>query len=184
MPENIDKNHPQRKSPRLQGYDYTQAGAYFVTVCTHQRANLFGNITADGVMHLSDEGQIARSCWDAIPQHFPTIELDAFVVMPNHVHGILVFGIPSGGHGGAVSLRPTDNGEAFGKPVKNSLSTVIRSYKSIVTRTIRQMLDIEIVVWQGRFYDHIIRSEASLNHIRQYIESNPAQWHKDQLYQA
>jgi putative transposase len=178
----MDKYYPQRKSPRLQGYDYAQAGAYFVTLCTHQRTNLFGEITSDGVMLLSEEGQIAQSCWDAIPQHFPGIELDAFVVMPNHVHGILVFDIPKSGHGSAVSLPPKHHEEGFSKPIQGSLSTIIRSYKSIVTRTIRQTQDTEMIVWQGRFYDHVIRNESSLNHIRQYILTNPARWHEDQLY--
>ncbi|MBK9124089.1 MAG: hypothetical protein IPM16_13370 [Chloroflexi bacterium] len=78
-----------RRSIRLQGYDYTQSGAYFVTICTRDRTCLFGEI-ADGTMTLNPVGEVVQACWDAIPTHFPTVELDAFVVMPNHVHGILV----------------------------------------------------------------------------------------------
>ena len=79
----------QRRSPRLQGYDYSQSGAYFVTICCHQRAQLFGHIT-DGTMHLSPAGQIALERWFAIPEHHAHVDLDAFVVMPNHIHGIVI----------------------------------------------------------------------------------------------
>lgn len=167
----------QRKSPRLKGYDYTQSGVYFVTICTHERQLLFGHIhQEEALMVLSAMGEIAQHHWITIPDHFPTVELDAFVVMPNHVHGLLVFS----GHSDAVSLP--DKTEAFGKPVAASLSTMIRSYKSIVTRKIREMTDTEIVVWQGRFHDHIVRNEKSLNYIRQYVMTNPAQWREDTFY--
>jgi putative transposase len=81
---------PQRKSPRLQGYDYSQNGAYFVTICTHERQSLFGDVV-DDVMQLSKLGLLAETYWHSISEHYPTVELDAFIVMPNHVHGILVF---------------------------------------------------------------------------------------------
>ncbi len=171
---------PQRRSPRLKDYDYTQSGAYFVTLCTHQRHHHFGHITHDGMMVLSSEGQIAYDYWLTIPDHFPTVELDAFVVMPNHVHGILVLADRHGGVGGhssAVSLR-----EAFARPVHGSLSTIMRSYKSIVTRTIHATTGGNDIIWQGRFHDHIIRNEVDLNAIRQYILTNPARWPQDQLY--
>ena len=83
------KQSPQRKSPRLQGYDYSQSGAYFITICTHNRAHLFGKIV-DGKMILNGMGHIARSCWMEIPTHYTNIELDLHVVMPNHVHGIIL----------------------------------------------------------------------------------------------
>jgi len=83
------QDRPQRKSPRLSGYDYTQSGGYFVTICTHQRASLFGEII-NQVMQLNAMGVIAESCWLEIPQHFDKVELDAFVIMPNHMHGIVI----------------------------------------------------------------------------------------------
>lgn len=83
------KSLPQRKSPRLQGYDYSQPGAYFVTICTHQRLHCFGEVI-EGSMNLNRLGEIASELWFALPQHHPGIELDAFVVMPNHIHGIIV----------------------------------------------------------------------------------------------
>jgi REP element-mobilizing transposase RayT len=83
------RSFPQRKSPRLQSYDYGQSGAYFVTLCTHQRRQVFGEVV-NQTMRLTAAGMMAQECWFAIPDHYPDVELDAFVVMPNHVHGILV----------------------------------------------------------------------------------------------
>ena len=83
-----DPNRHHRRSIRLKEYDYTQPGAYFITICTHDRAGLFGEIV-DGEMRLNDCGRVAEQCWLDIPSHFPHAELDAFVIMPNHVHGIL-----------------------------------------------------------------------------------------------
>jgi putative transposase len=169
---------PQRKSPRLQGYDYTQAGAYFVTICTHDRQLLFGHINDLGEMHRNVAGDIATQYWLSIPHHFPLVELDVFVVMPNPVHGILVFG----GHGSAVSLPPHSTIESFAKPVAGSLSTVMRSYKSIVTRKIRAATNTRMTIWQGRFYDHVICNDADLNRVREYTINNPARWREDRFY--
>jgi REP element-mobilizing transposase RayT len=110
---------PQRKSPRLQGYDYSQSGAYFITICTHQRQNLFGEVI-DGVMHCSQAVDIAVACWQTIPNHYPAIELDAFVVMPNnHVHGILML-------------------DGNWKQFKTVVGRVINGYKGAVTARIRE----------------------------------------------
>ncbi|MEP7286896.1 MAG: hypothetical protein ABI947_14155 [Chloroflexota bacterium] len=167
---------PQRRSPRLKNYDYTQAGAYFVTICAHQRQPLFGYVTDADEMIRSVEGQMAHDYWHTIPDHFPMVELDGFVVMPNHIHGILVLG---------ETAPPQHRGqpiESFGTPVLRSLSTVIRSYKSIVTRTSRAITGSEGIVWQGRFHDHIIRHEDDLHRIQQYVANNPARWHDDTFY--
>lgn len=98
--------------------------------------------------------------------------------MPNHMHGILVFG----GHGSAVSLRNLSTTESFGEPVAGSLSTVIRSYKSIVTREIRAVTNTQMTIWQGRFHDHVIRNDADLNRIRAYVINNPARWQEYKFY--
>lgn len=172
------KSYPQRKSPRLQGYDYAQEGAYFVTVCTHHRAHLFGEVV-EAEMELNTLGCIAQTCWEAILAHFPHIELDAFVVMPNHVHGIVIIMGKPGGHVSDVSL-PTP--AAFGKPVKGALSSVMRSFKGAVTYQINQTLNTDKTpVWQGRFHEEIISSETALNNIRNYILTNPARWQEDEL---
>jgi REP element-mobilizing transposase RayT len=169
----------QRKSPRLQGYDYSQSGAYFVTICTHNRAHLFGEIT-EGAMMLNDAGAIAQERWLALPDHHPNVELDAFVVMPNHVHGIVILV----GTGPALSVA-TDNAGVVtdNAGVVPTLGTVIGSYKSGVTRRIREAQnDPDLRVWQSRYHDHIIRTETALNHIREYIMYNPARWREDAFY--
>lgn len=153
---------PQRKSPRLKGYDYSQSGAYFVTICTHNRQHIFGTIT-DQQMHPAAAGEWATSCWVAIPDHYPDVELDAFVIMPNHVHGILVL---------------TGENSRF----TTLLGRVVNAYKGAVTARLRDQGLIEGVIWQFRYHDHIIRDEAGLNHIRTYIEHNPALWSEDSLY--
>jgi putative transposase len=152
---------PQRKSPRLQGYDYSTDGAYFVTLCTHMREQVFGTIEADTMM-LSEAGEVAANCWYAIPDHYRDVELDAFIVMPNHVHGILVF-------------------QGTTKTFKTFLGRVINAYKGAVTARLRKHQP-DIMVWQGRFYDHIIRNEADLNRIRDYTLTNPLRWKEDKFY--
>lgn len=165
-------SHPQRKSPRLQGYDYGQSGAYFVTLCTHLREHLFGAIK-EGEMTLSEYGKIAGSLWQGIPDHYPDVELDAFVVMPNHVHGIVVI-VP-------LNDSPSRTGHALSLRKSPSLSNIVGSYKSAVSREIRSYQP-DVTVWQSRFHDHIIRNESSLNHIRSYIIHNPQLWEKDTFY--
>ena len=164
------KRLPQRKSPRMQGYDYTQSGAYFITICTHQRQHIFGNID-NGVMTLSDAGKIARVRWLALPQHHSDIALDAFVVMPNHVHGIVIM-----------------QSEPSSSPMTNhltskSLGTIIGSYKSSVTRHIRKTLTKfeHEVIWQGRYHNQIIRNQRDYEPIVQYVATNPARWQEDSL---
>lgn len=168
----------ERRSPRLKGYDYTQEDAYFVTICTRNRLPLFGKLVHDQV-HLNELGELAAACWEQIPQHHAHVELDAAIIMPNHVHGILVFvDRPNSGHDGDMSPQ-----ESFGKPVPGSLSSVIRSYKAAVTCGIMNAFpDAEIPIWQGRFHDHIIRTPKSLDIIRAYVLNNPARWTEDTFY--
>jgi putative transposase len=163
----------QRRSPRLQGYNYSQSGAYFVTICTHNRSPIFGTII-DGCMQLSEAGLIAAQRWETIPEHHPSVELDVFVVMPNHVHGILIL----------AEAVPGLTQERTGSISAVMLGTVIGSYKSSVTRHIHNMnLMSDSPVWQGRYHDHVIRSESDLNRIRAYVELNPQRWIDDQFYQ-
>ncbi|MFZ0612076.1 MAG: hypothetical protein WAM73_07560 [Desulfobacterales bacterium] len=120
-------NKSRRRSIRLRGYDYSRAGAYFVTICTRNQECLFGDI-ADEKMQLNGAGHAAAQCWHVIPDHFPYAELDAFVVMPSHIHGIVVI---ANGRGTACRA-PTM--EQFGRPVSGSIPTVIRSFKSAATK--------------------------------------------------
>ncbi|MBR8828962.1 MAG: transposase [Gomphosphaeria aponina SAG 52.96 = DSM 107014] len=165
-----------RRSIRLQGYNYRQPGAYYVTICTKARQCLFGDVV-NGKMRLNHFGYIAFSCWGAIPAHFPQVELDTFVVMPNHLHGILIItdtlvGAPQCG-------APTK--EQFGKPVAGSIPTVIRSYKGAVTKRINKICDTKgtSLIWQRDFYETVNRDDKSLNNIRQYILENPLSWAND-----
>lgn len=157
------------RSIRLRGYDYTQAGAYFVTILTHNRECLFGDV-ADGAMRVNAFGQIVAECWDALPTHFPNVELDAFVVMPNHVHGVIVIA-------GGAPLQP---GQPRGTQT-GSIGAIIQNFKSVSTRKINAARDAAgASVWHRNYHEHIIRHEKSLNAIRKYIEGNPTNWANDE----
>jgi putative transposase len=172
-----DPQKHHRRSIRLKGYDYTQAGAYFITIVTKDRACLFGRIV-DGEMRLSHVGHIVRACWLAIPDHFPHAMVDEFVVMPNHVHGIIVLNETE--HVGAPHDVPRPEPEQFGKPVPGSIPTIVRSFKSAATKCINEYRSTPgAPVWQCNYYEHIIRTEESLNCIREYILTNPLRWHLD-----
>ncbi len=161
----MDK-YPKRKPIRLEEYDYSTGGHYYVTICTYNRGELFGHIE-DNHMILNEIGTIAKNTWIEIPKHFPDIELDEHVVMPNHIHGII------------ITNNPVGDGHA--RPVNriNNLSVVIGSYKSAVSKQINQLNKVSFK-WQRYFYDHIIRTEKSLNKIREYIVNNPAKWADDE----
>jgi putative transposase len=168
--------HPSRQSTRLPGYDYSQEGAYFVTICTDKHQLLFGNVS-NGVMLLNPYGEIAQTCWMEITQHFSNVELSAFVIMPNHLHGILV---TKDIFWNKELSHPINLSEIFGKPVSTSLPTIIRSYKSAVTRLINMRPGTKIsTIWQRGYYEHVIRSEDDMFQIGQYILGNPAKWETD-----
>ncbi|PKB78532.1 MAG: hypothetical protein BZY88_18020 [SAR202 cluster bacterium Io17-Chloro-G9] len=162
-------------SLRLQGYDYASAGGYFVTICTFDRIPIFGKIV-DGATRLTAGGVIAVECWEAIPEHFPTVTLDEFVVMPDHIHGILMF---SGVRATPASpLRPlgpiSDDRSRVAGPKARSLGVVVGSFKSAVTRRINQTLRYERgPVWQRNYFERVIRHEREMDEIRQYIDNNP-----------
>ena len=168
----FDPKKHHRKSIRLPGYDYSQAGAYYVTIVTHQRNCLFGEVV-NGEMVLNDFGKIAAECWRAIPDHFPLVELGAYVVMPNHVHGIIV--ITNGR--GTIYRAPTQ--EQFQKPVVGSIPTIIRTFKAAVTRRIGREHNAT-GIWQRNYYEHIIRDQTDLQNKTDYIEANPMLWDEDE----
>ena len=186
MPYDPNKHH--RRSTRLKGYDYTQEGAYFITICTFAKQYLFGEIENDQ-MSLSDYGQIATDCWVKIPTHFPHIELDEFVVMPNHMHGIIVI-TNSVTNVGAEHVPPSSqhtqsstNESQIPQSKAGSLSVAIRSYKAAVTRQINNLYHAPAEqFWQRNYHDHIIRDEIALNYLRAYVVNNPASWIKDSLH--
>ena len=169
-----------RRSIRLKNYDYTRPGAYFLTVCIHDRAcSLFGEII-DGQMHLNEAGEWVKQCWLDIARHFSHIRLDAFVVMPNHMHGIFWIVEDAEAVDKDGEACRTCATEKFGKPVAGSIPTVMRSFKAAVSKYINEERGAtQPPVWQRNYYEHIIRDEESLNRIRQYIHDNPLNWAAD-----
>jgi REP element-mobilizing transposase RayT len=162
-----------RRSLRLKGYDYKQAGVYFVSMCTLNRTCFFGDIV-NGEMMLNAEGQIVAEEWIKTAEIRNNIELDEWVVMPNHFHGILVINECRG------TARRAPTVEQFGKPVPGSIPTIIRSFKSAVTKRINELHNSPgAKIWQRNYYEHIIRNEKSYVRIAEYIINNPAKWTLD-----
>ncbi|SNS04496.1 hypothetical protein SAMN06295967_102221 [Belliella buryatensis] len=210
------KNKYRVASARASWWDYSWAGAYFITICTQNRFHYFGEINHQKMV-LSPVGVLADVFWHEIPKHAPNVELGSFVIMPNHMHGILVINPPklsdlskSGGgdvdggvDGGvddvetrhALSLQtepqpqsrpsqppqsePNIGTKRFQNPGKNTVSSIVGSYKSAVTRHANR-LGFEFG-WQSRFHDHIIRNDAEYQQINDYIETNPIKWASDKF---
>lgn len=174
---------------RLRGYDYAQPGAYFVTICTQHRECLFGDVI-EGEMVLNDAGRMVQITWEQIPQWFPTIELDASIVMPNHFHAIVVIvGAPLVGaplvDARPVGAHPVDAQDRAGTRPAPTLGAVIGAFKSITTNSyIRGVHEqgwpsFDRRAWQRNYYEYIIHNETALAHIRDYIETNPLRWALD-----
>ena len=176
-----------RHSIRLAGYDYSQPGVYFVTICTCGKNPLFGNVV-DGQVRLNERGRVAQVYWFDIPVHFPNSKLDEFIIMPDHVHGIIaitdmeVDRAPVGGaqivgapvvivgaqHAAPLQLQPLQPG---------SIPVIVRSYKSAVTKHIHELRGMAgTPVCQRNYWEHIIRNEDELERIRYYIRNNPMNW--------
>jgi putative transposase len=191
---NMPLNH--RRSIRLKNYDYSKIGFYFVTICTKDHMHLLGEIT-DGKMSLSKSGEIVEKEWYKTGGIRPNINLHEFVIMPNHLHGIIEIsgntacrGTPQRAHEngtghcekmGTVPRAPTI--EIFGKPSRDTIPTIIRSYKAIVTKQVRELEnDACCSFWQRNYYEHIIRNEESYLKIAEYIRNNPEKWLEDKYY--
>lgn len=156
-----------RRSIRLKGYDYSHPGAYFITICVKNRECIFGEIV-DGSMVLNNVGEIVEKCWNDLPDHYMNIILDSHVIMPNHFHGIIVIDdVPLVWAG----LKPAHT---------RGLPEFVRALKTFSARRINKSRQTTgIPVWQRNYYEHIIRDEAELNGIRQYISDNPKNWESD-----
>jgi len=174
----------ERRSTRLPTYDYSLAGAYFVTICAHNRTCIFADI-ADGEIRLNDLGRVVTECWNEIPRHFPGVELDVFAVMPNHLHGIAMLPrdewcteVNDNTGRGKACLAPTPR--RFGTPPPNSLSSIIGSFKSAASRRINILRRTPgAPVWQRNYYEHVIRNREDLHEVQQYILDNPLRWAMD-----
>ncbi|MCX6000063.1 MAG: transposase [Chloroflexi bacterium] len=169
----------RRRSVRLKGYDYSQAGVYFVTVCAYGRRCLFG-IIFGGQVVLTRHGEVVQTCWEDIPAHFAEAELDVFVVMPNHMHGIVV--LAGGQHCRPVGARHAvpEMAGSFGRPMPGSLSSVLRSFKSASAKRANELCRTPSApIWQRSYYEHVIRDDSELARVREYITTNPLQWDLD-----
>lgn len=197
------KHH--RRSIRLRGYDYAWAGTYFVTLCAQHRECLFGEVMGNK-MRLNVAGQIVATIWQSIPRHFPGVTLEAWIIMPNHLHGIIVIGDQRRGEAVAYDSPasttprlaiaspnpphpapkkpeplPTDASPRQDGTQPGSLSAIVQNFKSVSTRKINRIRNTPGgPVWQRNYYEHILRDEAALNRIRQYIGDNPRQWAEDE----
>lgn len=187
----------QRCSIRLKGYDYSQNGAYFVTICTHNRECLFGDVVGEKMM-VNEYGRAVQTVWDRLPNHYLHVELDEWIIMPNHVHGIVVL-VGAGlkpAHDGKPALNPeqptqnengddSKNNRAGFKPAptgtkRHPLSEIVRALKTFSSRHINELRNTPSQpVWQRNYYEHIIRNDESLRKIREYIINNPTNWKND-----
>jgi REP element-mobilizing transposase RayT len=161
----------QRRSIRLQGYDYSQEGMYFITLCCYEKNHLFGKI-ADNQMLLNSAGKIAHNEWFKTPEIRLNTALAEFVVMPNHIHGIII--IKNAEVATQSSIRPLSG-------TSHTIGAIVRGYKSSVTKKINLLGTSRIKVWQRNYYEHIIRNDESYQNIANYIINNPANWNTDRL---
>jgi len=175
MTSGFDPDRNRRRSIRLSRYDYRSVGAYFITVCTHERACLFGQVV-DGEMRKSDLGEVADEEWwrTAAVRANVELRLHELVVMPNHIHGIVRIARHQGSLDGSSTARHV---------LPDSLGAIVRSYKAIVTRRINALRGTAgVPVWQRNDYEHVIRDEAGLDRIVAYIANNPGTWMQDTLF--
>ena len=184
MSMSYDPEKHHRRSTRLKGYDYSQPGVYYITICTHERRKLFGDII-DGEMRLNELGKVAEWVWEALPQYFPSIDIDQFVIMPNHLHGILVLSgaftnvhMPYPG-----TSRDGTSMQALPMPMSSPapmLGQIIRKFKALTSYYLHAAGAAEFA-WQERYHEHVVRNDSDLKRIREYIVNNPAQWAEDDL---
>jgi len=214
MSNDLFRNKYRIPSARAQWWDYKLSAPYFVTICTRAQLPMFGQIE-HGEMILNEVGRYAKKCWDEIPNHFPNVELINFVVMPNHIHGLLMIKnddisdnanvetLHATSHDTTLqseyhnydssyheTLRATSLHEQFEgeikqsmsniSPKKGSLSTIIRSYKSAVTKYANE--NNKLFDWQPRFYDRIVRDDEEFIRIYEYISNNPKRWGEDEMF--
>jgi putative transposase len=168
---------PHRRTIRFQGFDYSQAACYFVTICSREKRSLFGKI-CNAKMQLNVIGRIVNECLTEIPSHFANVEVPVHAIMPNHLHSILVLR-ERARH--AVPLRAQSRrAEVFGEPVAGSIPTIVRSFKAAVTKKARVILGWPLFeVWQRNYFERVIRNEDEFRKTWQYICENPARWDFD-----
>lgn len=167
----------KRKVLRLAGYNYAKPGAYFITICTHGQKSFFGMIE-DRTMNLNDYGRIVEKCWFNLPDHYPNIQLGEWIIMPNHIHGIIE--IVTVGAGSqtlpivGAGLKPAPTKKHHGIP------EIVRAFKTFSSRRINELRNTPgTPVWQRNYFEHIIRNKKSMQQISNYIRNNPLHWSSD-----
>ena len=179
-----DPNRHHRRSIRLPAWDYRWPGAYFITVCTYRRVPLFGDVV-DGRMQVSAFGRVVMEEWDRTPTIRPELTMDAFVVMPDHIHGIVIITDVSVGAQGPAPLRGRKTRGGRPKRQPRSLGAFISGFKSAVTKRINRMRGTpRSPVWQRNYWERIIRDMDEMNAVRRYIANNPARWGHDRSHPA
>ena len=184
-------NLHHRRSVRLKGYDYSKSALYFITICCYKRECFFGEILKTGkeqIMSLSQSGFVVQNCWLEIPLHYPEVVLHEFVVMPNHIHGIIEITnsvgadkLPSNELQRANVDSPLQRHTAEFKSPSRTIGSIVRGYKIGVTKWHRTNIDI-YNVWQRSYHDHVIRNEKSHSNISNYIVNNPSSWEDDMFF--
>jgi REP element-mobilizing transposase RayT len=171
----MDETPKNRRSIRLKGFDYSLPGAYFLTICTHRRERILASVV-DRKIQLSPAGAVVRSAWLELPRRFPTVMLQDFVVMPNHLHAIVAFAhLQHATKKGAASSAPTTE-----TPSPPYLGKIIRAFKSLSAIEVNRILGRKNrAVWQRNYYEHIIRTAREYDEIRKYIYENPMMWDHD-----
>ena len=163
----MNDRFPNRKHPRMDHYDYSAVGAYFITICTHNRRCLLSRIVGRGLapaeIQYTVYGKIAQEQLLLLEQRYPSVKIDQYVIMPNHIHAILLLGEAAG-----VTENPT-------------IPDIVCAYKSLTTRQCKKVQPID-KLFQTSFYEHVIRNREDYNEIAEYIVNNPKQWELDKLY--
>ncbi len=182
MSHNTDDH--RRRSLRLPDYDYTQPGAYFVTICTYERKSIFGKVV-NGEMILNEAGQVAQQEWLRLNIRFRHMDFSTYIVMPNHVHGIINVTAD-------INCKELGDPALFAGPLRGtnkshilpgSLGAVVRAYKASVTWRLRALgLINQTHIWQRNYYEHIIRNQRDFQAIYDYIQTNPQKWQQDRLF--
>ncbi|MHA1344653.1 MAG: transposase [Promethearchaeota archaeon] len=176
-----------RKSIRLRDYDYSQPGLYFITICTQNKLCLFGQIKNEKMI-LNNAGEMVKKCWLEIPKHHSNVVLHKYIIMPNHIHGIIeIVGVQNIEPGrkkykivGVQNIEPLLRNK-FQKIIPGSIGSIVRGFKIGVTKWFHKNTNIKNV-WQRNYYEHIIRNKKSYIKITEYIENNPIKWKNDEYY--
>ncbi len=173
----IMSNHRSRRSIRLKGYDYSADGAYFITICVRDRECLLGEIN-DGQMILNQYGSIVRDVWGNLPDRVLDIDLDEYIIMPNHFHAIILINKSPE----SIEIHKDLDVDDIKARRKMILPKVVGRFKMLTAKAINQSREIEGSFWQRNYYERVIRNEEDCQIVRQYIVNNPVKWEMDEHY--